>query len=355
MSERELLHLRGIPVYQNKAFETASDAQACPRGNLVLSQDVASGLVRNIAFDPTLLAYDGSYQNEQGNSPAFRAHIDEVLALVAWHFGAMGILEIGCGKGCFLEAMLAAGHDARGVDAAYEGDSDRVTRSDFSPRLGLRADAIVMRHVLEHVPSPYAFLQMVRDANGGRGRIYIEVPCLDWILQRAAWFDVFYEHVNYFRLDDFARLFERVVDRGHLFGGQYLYAVAELDSLRDPALVFSAPREAVMPEDFFASLDRCADLLADGAVGAIWGAGAKGVMFAHHMQARGTLPLLAIDINPAKQGSFLAGTALPVLSPAQAMARLGPAPCIFVMNSNYLAEIRSMGGTGPNYIEVDMT
>jgi hypothetical protein len=355
MSERELLRLGGIPVYQNKAFTSAATARACPCGELVLSQDASTGLVRNIAFDPGLLEYDGSYQNEQGNSPAFRAHVADVLALVERHFGSMDILEIGCGKGRFLEAMLAAGHDARGVDAAYEGGSDRVTRSDFGPGLGIRGDAIVMRHVLEHIPSPLAFLQMVRDANGGHGRIYIEVPCLDWILRHKAWFDIFYEHVNYFRLDDFDRMFGRVIDSGRLFGGQYLYAVAELDSLRDPALAPRAPREASVPADFFGSLDRCAAAVDDPAHCAIWGAAAKGVMFAHHMQARGALPALAIDINPAKRGSFLAGTALPVLAPAQAMAGLGHAPRVFVMNSNYIAEIRAMGGTGPDYIEVDKT
>ncbi len=353
MSERELLRLVSIPAYQNKAYATAEEARTCLRGNLVLAQDTASGLVRNIAFDPGLLSYDTSYQNEQGNSPAFRAHTDAVLAIIGRHFTTAPILEIGCGKGRFLDAMLAAGHDARGVDAAYEGDSERVIRSDFHPGLGLRAEALVMRHVLEHIPSPHAFLAMVRDANGGKGRIYIEVPCLDWILARKAWFDVFYEHVNYFRLDDFERLFGRVHDCGHLFGGQYLFVVAELSSLRDPAQAPGTPRIAELPDGFFTSLDRCAAAARDGRPSAIWGAAAKGVMFAHHMQARGALPALAIDINPAKQGSYLAGSALPVLPPDEAIARLGPAPRIFVMNSNYLAEIRAAGGTDPDYIEVD--
>ena len=353
MSERKLLRLESIPAYQNKAYATADEARACVRGDLVLAQDAASGLVHNSVFDPGLLAYDASYQNEQGNSPAFRAHTGAVLAIIDRHFTATPVLEIGCGKGRFLDAMLAAGHDARGVDAAYEGDSERVIRSDFHPGLGLRSEALVMRHVLEHIPSPHAFLSMVLDANGGRGRIYIEVPCLDWILARKAWFDLFYEHVNYFRLDDFDRMFERVLDSGHLFGGQYLFVVAELASLRDPAQAPGAPRTATLPDGFFASLDRCASVAADGRCSAIWGAAAKGVMFAHHMQARGALPALAIDINPAKQGSFLAGSALPVLPPDEAIARLGPAPRIFVMNSNYLAEIRAAGGADADYIEVD--
>lgn len=352
MSVNELARLEGIPVYQNKAFGSAASALACPRGDLVLAQDPHSGFVHNTAYDAALLEYDDSYQNEQGNSAVFRAHVAEALAIVGRQFHSRRIVEVGCGKGRFLEAMLAAGHDAFGVDPAYEGDSDRVIRSEFGPSLGVRGEAIVMRHVLEHVPAPAAFLQRIREANAG-GLVYIEVPCFDWILRRRAWFDLFYEHVNYFRKDDFARLFGTILEAGHLFAGQYLYVVAALDSLRDPAAVPAQPRAAMLPPDFFASLAHCAEVARDGRPCAVWGAAAKGVMFAHHLFARGVRPALAIDINPAKQGSFMAGSGIAVRSPSDAMAQLGARPRIFVMNSNYLEEIRAMGGTGPNYMAVD--
>ena len=355
MSERELLRLDGVPVYQNKMFGTEAEARACPRGDIVLVQDDRSGLVHNRAFDSERLVYDDSYQNEQGHSAAFRAHIAQVLDTVDRQFAGMSILEIGCGKGAFLELLLAAGHDARGVDQAYEGDSPHIIRRHFAPGLGIHGDAIVMRHVLEHIPSPIGFLEMVREANGGAGRIYIEVPCLEWILRRNAWFDVFYEHVNYFRLCDFDRMFGRVLESGRLFGGQYIYVVAELDSLRGPGTALGKAPPVSVPENFFAGLDRCARLARPGARSAIWGAAAKGVMFAHHMQVRGAEPGLAIDINPSKQGHYLAGSGLPVLPPREALGRLGDAPDIFVMNSNYLAEIRATSGSGPNYIAVDQT
>jgi hypothetical protein len=105
MSERELLRLDGIPVYQNKMFESVSAARSCPRGDLLLVQDEASGLVHNDAFNPDLLSYDGSYQNEQGHSSAFRAHLTQVLGIVDRHFHGMSILEIGCGKGAFLDLL----------------------------------------------------------------------------------------------------------------------------------------------------------------------------------------------------------------------------------------------------------
>ena len=64
--------------------------------------------------------------------------------------------------------------------------------------------------------------------------IYIEVPCFDWIIEHGAWFDIFYEHVNYFRLDDFRRAFGKVIHAGRSFGGQYLSVIADLDTLRVP-------------------------------------------------------------------------------------------------------------------------
>ena len=109
-----------------------------------------------------------------------------------------------------------------------------------------------MRHVLEHIPNPYDFLCRLRDANGGGGLIYIEVPCFDWILSKRAWFDIFYEHVNYFRLYDFDRMFSRVIRKGRFFVNQYLYVVADLASLRDP--VFEQSNTVDFSSDFLREL-----------------------------------------------------------------------------------------------------
>ena len=353
MKPNELLRLLAVPCYQNKMFDTVQAALDCPRGDIVLVQD-KGGLIHNEAFDSGVLAYDGSYQNEQGHSPAFAKHVSQVLSLVGRHFAGMSILEIGCGKGTFLDLMRTAGHDAKGVDPAYEGDSDHIVPELFEPGLGIRGEAIVMRHVLEHITDPAAFLDEIRDANGGGGLIYIEVPCFDWITRNKAWFDIFYEHVNYFRLVDLHGMFGRVVESGTLFGGQYIYVVADLASLRPPrASAPAMPSSAQVPTDFFDSIDRCVGTARAGRPSILWGAAAKGVMFAHHLLSRGCDIRLAVDINPAKQGHYLAGSGLPILSPADAFASIGSNVDVFVMNSNYLAEIQAMGGPIPNYIAVD--
>ena len=80
-------------------------------------------------------------------------------------------------------------------------------------------------------------------------------------------------------------------------------------------------------------------LRADGPV-ALWGAGAKGCTLAALVDPDATLVDSLVDINPGKQGHFVAGTGHPILAPAQAAAR-GVRSAI-LMNPNYLDECREM-------------
>ncbi len=352
MSKRELFRLNGVPAYQNKMFDSPEAARECPSGDVVLVQDMNTGLVFNAAYDQELLSYDESYQNEQGYSLVFQAHMNEALEKIDSHFSGKRILEVGCGKGSFLDLIRQRGHDAVGFDPAYEGDAPYIYKQHFNASLDINADAVILRHVLEHVPRPLEFLRTIAAANGGQGKIYIEVPCLDWIIEERAWFDVFYEHVNYFRLSDFNNMFGLTYEMGHLFGGQYIYVIAELVSLRNPGP--NGTIDAVhFPTDFLRELDNHLEMPSRASSKVVWGAAAKGVMFSHHMVKRG-LPLdFAIDINPAKQGKFLGGSALPVLSPELGLARLSAGDDVYVMNSNYIDEISELGGNHLNYISVD--
>jgi threonine dehydrogenase-like Zn-dependent dehydrogenase len=127
----------------------------------------------------------------------------------------------------------------------------------------------------------------------------------------------------------------------HVFGGQYLWVDADATSTnfrakppKDPA----GDRSVIRPK--FETLWRAAveKARAEGTV-SIWGAGAKGVMFALLVDSDGILLDHAIDINPNKQGLYLAGSGLEVLAPIQAAGRR--AKTVFVMNPNYFNEIRS--------------
>jgi SAM-dependent methyltransferase len=342
-----------LPVFQNRMFASAEVARNCVKGDVFLVQDLGTGLVFNRDFRPELMQYDSNYQNEQAVSGVFRGHLKNVLSIVESHFKGQSLIEVGCGKGHFLELLQSAGFKITGLDPAYEGSNTAIIKEYFQPETGLHADGIILRHVLEHVQNPIEFLKKIRDSNGGTGKIYIEVPCLDWISDRRAWFDIFYEHVNYFRLSDFYRMFGNVFEAGHVFAGQYLYVVADLASIRIPRFENGVPFS--LPKDFLSTIDRHAQRLRQqgSTRSAIWGGASKGVTFALYMHRAGASIDLVFDINPAKHGKYLPSTGFMVHSPEKVSQLLPQGADIFVMNGNYLEEIVSYTNNRFNYVTVD--
>ena len=351
MSVRELFRVESLPVFQNKMFKDESSAIKCTKGDVVLVQNIETGLIYNAAFDQSLMEYDDDYQNEQANSTVFQKHLNDVQHIIEQKFPTKSFTEVGCGKGYFLEHMDKVGFDVIGLDPTYEGNNPKVIKQYFEPSLGLKPDNIVLRHVLEHVSDPYGFLASIAKTNGNKGYVYIEVPCFDWIVKHKAWFDIFYEHVNYFRLADFDRFFTNVIDSGHVFGGQYLYVVADLASLRKP--VVNSEAEFIFPKDFLSGINVIEQQAKTQKDKVIWGGASKGVIFALYMQRAGIKIDYVIDINPAKQGKFLAATGIKVSSPEDVLNKIEKGSDIFVMNSHYLEEIIKLSNNEFNYIKVD--
>ena len=356
---REIYRAAQLPVFQNRVFHSEQAAKDCAKGDVVLVQDLETGLIFNRAFQPELMEYDADYQNEQAGSTVFQRHLQDVAEIIERHFKAKSLIEVGCGKGYFLEQLQRRDFEITGLDPTYEGTNPAIIKKYFNADIGIRADGIILRHVLEHVQEPVEFLSNIRNSNGGIGKIYIEVPCLDWICQRRAWFDIFYEHVNYFKLQDFYRMFGTIYESGHIFGGQYLYVVADLATIRPP--IYEESQLVNLPSDFLHAVDQCAVRLKsdDPASGqgagsaAIWGGASKGVIFALFMARRGVAVNMVIDINPAKQGSFLGATGIRVGSPDEAMRGLAPGSDLYVMNSNYLNEIKNQTSNQFNYLLVE--
>jgi len=337
-TERLLYSQSAFPVFQNRMYDTAEDARNCPKGDIRLVEDLDTGLIHNAAFNPALVEYDDNYQNEQGLSAAFRDHLEHVAGLVTEHCSGK-MIEVGCGKGTFLKMLASNGSKITGYDPTYEGSNPAIVKEYFREGIHRRASMLIVRHVLEHIPDPVSFLGRLRDANGGKGRIYIEVPCFDWIRTNRTWFDIFYEHVNYFRLSDFQRMFGKIVACGHVFGQQYIFVIAELESLRTPTR--DDQDAAEFPSGFGAQIE---GLAGKEKMSVIWGGASKGVIYAL-MRERACNPVqTVIDINPAKQGRYLPATGLCVSSPEEGLSGLRDGTRILVMNSNYLAEIRAQAG-----------
>jgi hypothetical protein len=353
---REIYRAAQLPVFQNRMFYSEEEARKCIKGDVVLVQDLETGLIFNQVFSPELMRYDTSYQNEQAVSTVFQRHLKNSSEVIVKHFEAHYLVEVGCGKGYFLEQLQGLGFEITGLDPTYEGSNPSVIKEYFSSEIGIRADGVILRHVLEHVQDPVGFLSNIRESNGGVGKIYIEVPCFDWICKHRAWFDIFYEHVNYFRLRDFDRIFGRIYESGHTFGGQYIYVVADLATIKMPT--YNETDCFEFPKDFLGTVNRYATRVRTqnnecNTASAIWGGSSKGVIFALFMKRAGAKIDIVIDINPAKQDRYLAATGIQVQSPAEAMQRLPRGADLYVMNSNYLTEIQECTEHQFNYLLVE--
>lgn len=387
------LEIPRLPVYCNVLWRTRAEALDAPSGAMTLAACSACGHLYNTAFDPDLVDYTPDYENSLHVSPRFQSYAEELAEkLIADHdLHGADVVEIGCGKGEFLELLCRRGDNrGRGFDASYDGRVDKldgveleIVRDYYSERHADHpADLICSRHVLEHIPEPLGFMRGVAAAarRAGTRCVFFEVPDGMWTLRDLGIWDLIYEHCSYFTAPSLARVFERAglsAKRVYTsFGGQFLCieagtgaglssvagrdsgAVAGLDSDagadagRDSGAVAVAgpDREAARAE--VASLvagfrehydakvrdwnERLAEAAAAGRKLAVWGAGSKGVTFLNVMSDTRAVHAV-IDINARKQGRFTPGTGHEVCAP-EALAAMG-IDTVLVMNPLYADEI----------------
>ena len=351
MAKKLIYSVDKIPTMQNKVYRSKKKAINCRLGDLSLVQDSDSGLIFNESFYSCLIEYDCTYQNEQAVSARFRSHLQDVINDFSMYFSPNSrFVEIGCGKGYFLELIQNLGWNIEGFDPSYEGKNPRIKKQKFGEkeRRVARWDVVILRHVLEHLENPLQFLKKLQELNPG-ALIYIEVPCLDWIVKNNAFFDFYYEHCNYFRKTDFEFWFQKIHMKKNTFGDQYISLIAELDSFQEPVL--KKPVEFDLPATFFKSMNDFSERIKNKKFEkGVWGASSKGVIFTYLMERSGGKIDYIFDINKKKIGKFIPGSGLKVLSPEQALAVLKPKTDIYVMNPLYFEEIRELTRNRFNYI-----
>lgn len=329
---------KSVPLIQNKVYPTKEQAQEIQCIDVTLAQSLDNGFVFSGLFSDSIIDYDMHYQNEQSNSGYFREHLDNVIAVMDKNeLLKEKVIEIGCGKAYFLDMLAQRGVDITGFDPTYEGNSSRVIKDFFSDKYsGINAQAIILRHTLEHIASPFHFIKLIAAANNHKGKIFIEVPNFEWIVEHNATEDIFYEHCNYFNLDTLQMCFHKSIG-GLFFNGQYMYLIANLADVKD-----EIEKRPVKPYEikFDQKLKEYSAILDANKNIAIWGAGAKGSTFLNLLDKGCSKVKYVIDINPRKQNQYLGGTGHPIIPPAELDGK--GIENVIVMNVNYIDEIKAV-------------
>lgn len=358
-----------VPVNSCLLLSSASEAMDFPRGAIRLGHCPSCGFISNTAFDVSNVTYADSYEETQGFSPRFRAFAHDLARRLIESYDLHGktILEIGCGKGEFLTLLCELG-DNRGVgiDPSYIDQRntsparDRMTfitdfYSEAYAEQTAAADFVVCRHTLEHIHPVGQFVRTVRRSIGDRTiPVFFEVPDVGRVLREFAFWDIYYEHCSYFTPGSLARLFRAEgFDISSLsldFDDQYVLLEAE------PRVASAPMAERPAGEDDLATIAQAVETFerdyasrlagwrrdleratANGRRAVIWGSGSKGVSYLTTLAVRDEIEF-AVDINPYKQGMFMAGTGQLIVAP-EFLKEYQP-DVVIVMNPIYVDEIR---------------
>ncbi|HEY0981918.1 MULTISPECIES: class I SAM-dependent methyltransferase [unclassified Schlesneria] len=349
-----------VPVHQNLLMASPEEASQIKRGRLAMHVCSTCGFVFNRAFDDRLMSYNQNYENTQVHSPAFNEYVDQLVGTVLRDSGMRGatIVEVGCGKGDFIKRLLRTDPRARGYgfDPSYLGpDVVLDGRLKFEKRFydassaDLKADIVICRHVIEHITRPNEIVRAVRSAveSNPEAHVFFETPSVDWILENEVTWDFFYEHCSLFTAASLSTLFTRnrfhVESVRHVFGEQYLWLHARPAAVTPQVTLQpgTTPENARRFKDVEARRNRVwRELIqAESARGplVVWGAGAKAVTFANLVDPDHRWIEAIVDVNPSKQGKYLAGSQHPIIAP-DSLSELQPA-CVLVLNPNYRDEI----------------
>ena len=123
-----------------------------------------------------------------------RVQLGRELGRIVRHGDPGTLVDVGCGTGELVAAAQRRGIRALGADAAAMPPAElgvaHFVRFDFETyALDVRADTVVLRHVLEHARDPFAMLTRLRER--GARRFYVVVPdagSRECRLLGAAWY-----------------------------------------------------------------------------------------------------------------------------------------------------------------------
>lgn len=353
-----------VPVHCNLMWPKRDDALSAPRGEIKLGFCHQCGHIFNMTFSSDLMHYSKWYENSLHFSSRFQTYARTMAERLIDRYDLHNkeIIEIGSGKGEFLELLCELGNNRGiGFDPGYveTGDIPATQRVIFiqdyysEQYARYQADLICCRQTLEHLYRPAEFAMMLRRSIGDRKTIaFFEVPNVLFMLRALSVWDVIYEHYSYFSSGSLAYLFTtngfRVLSVEDSYEGQYLIMEVEPGSenlssrVPEPHELSQLYQDVQAFQKHFQNKvtywqQHLGHLKAEGRRIVIWGAGSKGVTFLNALGIKGEIEYV-VDINPRKTGMYIAGSGQRIVDPS--FLKMYRPDAILIMNPIYESEIR---------------
>jgi len=267
-------------------------------------------------------------------------------------------------------AGTAAAARARGIETVERFLGAEVAK-EFSAQYG-RADLVVANNVLAHVPDINDFVAGIHTLLAAQGVASIEFPHLLQLVQQRQFDTIYHEHFSYLSLHTARQILASAglrvfdVERLSTHGGSLrlwaCHGQASHETTPKVATVLAEEETAGMLNmGFYRGFQAEADAIKDAFLRFLleakhtgkrvmgYGAAAKGNTLINYAGVRADLLACVADASPHKQGRYLPGSRIPVVT--EAHLRRGRADYVVVLPwnlreeiSNQLAYIRDWGG-----------
>ena len=302
-----------VPANCSRYFVDRTVALNQPLARLDYVWNAQGHYLYNRSFDGSLIKHDAAYYSGVVDI----AGVDQVPTLsyfdkVAARFNeGFHTVDIGCGQGEFVNALLARGFSAVGYDPVLRTSAEHLVGRYWVPG-ETSANLYVMRCVLPHIPEPWNFLRAIAESDPG-ARVLLEFQSLDWIADKGVWYQLSHDHVNLFRPQDFFARFD-VIDSGEFSNGEWAWVLIDPHEFpTSPPTEFERPDAIRNLRIARTELLRAASIRDQPLV--IWGAAGKGQVLCHALVQSGFTEVVAADADQRRWGQFLEVSGVEVVEP----------------------------------------
>lgn len=354
--------VESVPVHSVLNIDRKKEAKNFKKGNINLAFCNNCAFIFNSEFDPATNEYSTEYEATQSYSGTFNKFHEELASTLIKKYGIKKkeLIEIGCGDGEFLELLSVKGNNkGTGFDPAYKGSGKKnkgnvqFVKDYYSEKHSKhKADFICCKMTLEHIQDVHGFMKTVRNTIGNRNTIiFFQVPNFEKILEDNAFWDIYYEHASYFTKTSLTALFKRTgfkdIETWTGYEDQYLMITAKpgTPSKEKPGRESVEKIKALtkkFSEESMKAIDGWKKIIESNAKRkkktVVWSSSSKAVSFLTTLHVDEKKIRYAVDINPRRQGHFMAGTGQKIISPAL-LKNYQPDTAI-IMNPVYEEEIR---------------
>ncbi|MFC1759996.1 class I SAM-dependent methyltransferase [Candidatus Neomarinimicrobiota bacterium] len=330
------------------------------KGDIDLGFCKSCGFIFNYSYNSNLLKYSEDYECWQGYSNTFNNFSNQLVSTLINKFNIKNknVIEIGGGTGEFLVELCTRGNN-NGIcfDPAYWPRKNQLNKKVtfikdyYSEKYSQhKADLIVCRMVLEHIDTAYKLLKTIRKAIADNNtNVCFQVPNANEILKNGAFWDIYYEHCNYFSKEALIYLFHsagfNVFDMWDAFNKQYLLLMANTSLKKGRSISLSRLKRQVK---YFQSVKNIkindwsnrisAESKKEKSI-VIWGSSSKAVSFVDTLKLTDEIKYI-VDINPFRQNSYLSGSGHRIVGPNY--LKNNKPDIIIIMNPVYIIEIGLM-------------